>query len=115
MRLEGALETASDDASDAVLFVFTVTNAGTEPIELRFSDACTADFGVIDGDEEVWRFSDERLFAQVLESETLAPEESTSYEAEWADPDPGTYEVVAELRAQDEPCEARTDLVVPSS
>ena len=113
MSLEGSLETAGDDVRDAALFVFSVTNAGDVPVELRFSDACKAEFVVIDGDEEVWRFSDGRMFAQVLESETLGPGESTSYEAEWSDPEPGTYEAVAELRAQDGDCEAATSVTVP--
>ncbi|WP_254763634.1 BsuPI-related putative proteinase inhibitor [Natrinema marinum] len=114
MTLEGSLETAGDDAGDAVLFAFTVTNAGGEPVELRFSDACKAEFVVIDDGEEIWRFSEGRMFAQVLESETLGPGASASYEAEWADPERGTYEAVAELRAQDEDCEARTTLSVRS-
>ncbi|MDS0474312.1 BsuPI-related putative proteinase inhibitor [Natrinema sp. 1APR25-10V2] len=114
MTLDGSLETAGDDARDAVLFVFTVTNAGSEPVELRFSDACKAEFVVIDSDEEVWRFSEGRMFAQVLESETIAPGESTTYEAEWSDPEPGTYEAVADLRAQDETCEAQTALSIQS-
>ncbi|SEV98032.1 BsuPI-related putative proteinase inhibitor [Natrinema salifodinae] len=119
MSLEGSLETAGDDERDAVLFVLTVTNEGDEPIELQFSDACKAEFVLVDGDdtgdgegEEVWRFTEGRMFAQVLSSETLEPGDSSSYEAEWSDPEPGEYAAVAELRARNETCDARTDVSV---
>ncbi|QLG47384.1 BsuPI-related putative proteinase inhibitor [Natrinema halophilum] len=114
MTLEGSLETTGEDSRDAVLFVFTVTNDGDETVELRFSDACKADFIVADGDEEVWRFTDGRMFAQVLSSETIEPGTSTSYEAEWTDPEPGEYVARAELKAQDRTCEARIDVSIPS-
>ncbi|QLK25573.1 BsuPI-related putative proteinase inhibitor [Natrinema zhouii] len=114
MSLEGTLETAGGDAGDAVLFVFTVTNAGDETVELEFTDACTAEFVLTADGAEVWRFSEGRVFAQVISSDTLAPGESTTYEAEWSDPQPGTYTAIAELRATDESCEARTDVSVPS-
>jgi len=73
MSLEGTLETAGGDAGDAVLFVFTVANAGDETVELEFMDACTAEFVLVADGEEVWRFTDGRAFAQVLSSDTLAP------------------------------------------
>ncbi|PCR89566.1 BsuPI-related putative proteinase inhibitor [Natrinema ejinorense] len=114
MTLEGTLETAGDDPRDAVLFVFTVTNSGSERVTLQFSDACNAEFVLEDGDEEIWRFSDGRVFAQMLSSETLAPGDETTYEAEWSDPVPGEYTAVAALRARDGTCEARTDVSVPS-
>jgi hypothetical protein len=113
MSLEGTLETAGGDAGDAVLFVFTVANAGDETVELEFMDACTAEFVLVADGEEVWRFTDGRAFAQVLSSDTLAPGESVTYEAEWTDPQPGVYTAIAELRATDETCEARTDVSVP--
>lgn len=114
MTLEGSLETAGDDERDAVLFVFTVTNAGSEPVELQFTDACKAEFVLEDAGNEIWRFTEGRAFAQVLSSETLAPDESATYEAEWSAPEPGEYTALAELRANDETCEARTDVSVPS-
>ncbi|WP_137289721.1 BsuPI-related putative proteinase inhibitor [Natronorubrum halophilum] len=114
MTLEGSLEAAVDGATDAVSFAFTVTNEGAEPVELRFTDACKAEFVVSDDGNERWRFTEGRLFAQVLGSETLAPDESATYEAEWSAAEPGEYTALAELRAKDENCEARTALSVPS-
>jgi hypothetical protein len=112
MSLEGALETAADGARDAVMFVFTVTNTGDEAVELQFSDSCKAEFVVEDDGTEVWRFTEGRMFAQVLSSETLGPGEQATYEAEWSDPEPGEHTAVAELRAQNESCEARIDVSI---
>ncbi|WP_254523425.1 BsuPI-related putative proteinase inhibitor [Natrinema caseinilyticum] len=112
MTLEGSLDAAEDDAGDAVSFVFTVTNEGSDPIEFQFSDACKAEFVVEDDDEEVWRYTDGRMFAQVLSSETLEPGAATSYDAEWSEPKPGEYVAVAELRARNQTCNARTDVSV---
>lgn len=110
MTLEGSLD--ARPGGDAVRFEFTVTNAGDEPVEFQFSDACEADFAVLDDGEEIWRFSDGRMFAQMLSTETLDPGESTTYGGEWSDPRSGEFTAVAELRARDRTCEARTDLSV---
>ncbi|WP_226481693.1 BsuPI-related putative proteinase inhibitor [Natrinema amylolyticum] len=113
MSLEGSLETPADGSRDAVMFVFTVTNTSDESVELEFSDACKAEFVLVDDGSEVWRFSEGRMFAQVLSSERLDPGESTTYEAEWSDPEPGEYTAIAELRARETDCEATTTVTVP--
>ncbi|WP_222919498.1 BsuPI-related putative proteinase inhibitor [Natrinema sp. SYSU A 869] len=112
MSLEGSLETPADGSRDAVMFVFAVTNTGDEPVELEFSDACKAEFVLAADDEEVWRFSEERMFAQVLSSETLDPGESTTYEAEWSDLEPGEYTATAALQARERTCKATTPVTV---
>ncbi|MDG5760130.1 BsuPI-related putative proteinase inhibitor [Natronococcus sp. A-GB1] len=115
MALEGRLEAevASNGEADAVRFEFTVTNAGTDPVELRFSDACKAEFVVEDEGREVWRYTDGRMFAQMISSERIAPGETATYEAEWERARSGEYTAVAELRAQEATCEGRTEFSVP--
>lgn len=110
MTLTGSLDTRVED--DRVAFAFTVTNDGEDDTHLSFRDACTADFAVIDGDDERWRWSKERMFAQMLQSEELAPGESVTYEGEWTNPPSGSYTAVATLEAESHDCEARTDLSV---
>ncbi|WP_049923990.1 BsuPI-related putative proteinase inhibitor [Halopiger djelfimassiliensis] len=114
MSLEGTLETTGD-ATGPVTFQFTVTNTGAEPIELEFTDACKAEFVVEDDGTEIWRFTEGRMFAQVMSSKTLDPDESLTVDAEWADPDPGEYDAVAELRARNETCNAGTEITVASA
>lgn len=114
MSLEGSLEIAGTGSRGAVTFAFTVTNTGSKPVDLQFSDACKAEFVVEDEGREVWRFTDGRMFTQMLSTERLAAGEETTYEAEWETPQTGEYTAVAELRAQDATCAARTDLTVSS-
>ncbi|RQG99757.1 BsuPI-related putative proteinase inhibitor [Natrarchaeobius oligotrophus] len=117
MALEGTLETTvSKDATGqpSVEFAFGVRNVGSEAVDLQFADAARAEFVVQDEGREVWRFTDGRAFAQVLGSDRLAPDEETTYEERWDDPQPGEYTVVAELLARETACEARTELSVPA-
>lgn len=106
MSLECTLEAAA--SADQVEFAFAIENTGDDPVELNFSDSQTHDVAVFDDGTEVWRWSEGRMFAQMLQSETLAPGEETTYEVAWEAPSPGDYEAVAELVARNADCEART-------
>ena len=110
MSLTGALDVTA--SSDSVTFSYTVTNDGDDPVKLSFSDAQTHDVAVLDGGSEVWRWSDGRMFAQMLQSDTLDPSESASYEVEWSNPQSGDYEAVATLAARNQDAEARESFSV---
>ncbi|WP_293029536.1 BsuPI-related putative proteinase inhibitor [Natronococcus sp.] len=114
MALEGRLEVevSSNGEAETVRFEFAVRNAGTDPVELQFSDACKAEFVVEEEGREVWRYTDGRMFAQMISSERIAPDETATYEAEWEEPRSGEYTAVAELRAQEATCDARTGFSV---
>jgi hypothetical protein len=90
-----------DTRRDGVRFAFRISNGGADPVELTFPDARRADFAVFEDGDEVWRWSDGRMFAQVIETATLDPGESTTYAGTWEEPRSGTYVVRATLRAQD--------------
>ncbi len=82
MTLEGALETRrTEDDGAPVEFVFTITNTGSEPLEVQFADAASAEFIVYDGGQEVWRFTEGQAFMQLLSSDRLEPGESATYDA----------------------------------
>ena len=98
-------------AEGCVTFTYTVTNGNSEPVELTFRDAGKADVAVRDGNREVWCWSDGRMFTQVIETVELVPGEEFEIDLKWADPASGSYEAVADLRAQDS-CEARTTFSV---
>ena len=115
MALEGTLDVAvstADGGTSTVEFAFTVTNEGGEAVDLHFSDAAKAEFVVQDEGREVWRFTEGRVFAQLLSTDRLEPTESVTYEGEWDDPIPGSYTAVAELRAQEATCAARAEFEV---
>ncbi|UPM42297.1 BsuPI-related putative proteinase inhibitor [Halocatena salina] len=102
------------DADQPVQFTFTVRNGGDEPVTLEFSDACKADFVVSDDatQQERWRWSEGRMFAQVLSDLTLTPGDTETFEAAWDDPAPGTYTARAELTS-DESCAAAASFSIP--
>lgn len=112
MTLQGDVEAVVED--ERVRFVFDVTNDGEDAEELTFRDAGKADFVVerADASEEHWRWSEGRMFAQVIETERLAPGESSRYEGEWRSPDTGTYVARATLRAHDRDLEATCEFAV---
>lgn len=105
MELDGQLVVATDHD---VEFRFTVTNTGTDSVELAFASGFVADFAVHRDDDEVWRWSDGRMFTQALQTETIAPGETFTHTGTWKDPKPGAYEAVATLEATNVDLEART-------
>ncbi|WP_435349078.1 BsuPI-related putative proteinase inhibitor [Haloarchaeobius sp. HRN-SO-5] len=111
MSLSGHLDV--DESDDEIAFAFTVTNDGTEPVDLQFSDAQTHDVVVVsDGDTEIWRYGEGRMFAQMLQSESLEPGASTTYRCRWTDPEPGSYTATAFLEATDVDCDASAEFSV---
>lgn len=98
MPLDSHLDVTVTDA--AVEFVFTVTNANTETADIEFRSGKVADIAVYENGSEVWRWSDDKMFTQALETETLEPGESFAHEGVWQDPPPGRYTVEASLAAR---------------
>ncbi len=90
-----------EQAGANVRFVLAVENEGDQSTELTFSDAQRAEFVVRADGEERWRSDADRLFAQVLGTETLGPGERREYDAEWTAPSPGRYTVEGFLTTPD--------------
>ena len=110
MTLSATLAIASPD--DIVDFTLTVTNDGAESVELAFRSSFTADFAVFEDGAERWRWSDDKVFMQALQSETLDSGESVAYEATWPDPEPGEYAAVATLQDEHHEVEAREEFSI---
>ncbi|WP_331232502.1 BsuPI-related putative proteinase inhibitor [Natronorarus salvus] len=110
MALSSSLDATAD--GDGVRFVYTVTNDGEEPVKLSFRSGQSFDVLVDEGGDERWRYSDGRMFTQVLRSETLEPGETKRYETTWEDPPAGDYQARAVLDRPDRSCEARTTVSV---
>jgi hypothetical protein len=108
----------SDSASsrgppdDAVTFAFTVENDASAPADLQFRSGKLADVAVFDDGDEIWRWSDGRVFTQALRTETLDPGESLVHEMTWGDPPAGEYTAEATLEATTVSVSARTDVEV---
>ena len=139
MALEGTLDATVADAG--VEFMYTVENVGDGPTELNFRSGKHADVAVYDASdpegvprralsndesgaevrsgtpnddpdpEEVWRWSDGRMFTQALESRTLDAGETTMFTFTWEGSDSGEYVGVATL-ATEADCLASTEFSV---
>lgn len=68
-----------------VRFHLTVTNHSKESITLHCKDSQRFDIVVQDSSgKEIWRWSQDRMFAQMLGEETIGPAESKEYTAVFA-------------------------------
>jgi hypothetical protein len=93
-----------------VQFRLDITNATAAPLVLEFSSAQRADFAVEDATgAEIWRWSAEQGFAQVLGSETLPAGKTRTWEAVWlAGERNGDFNAIAQLTSTSHPVTLRT-------
>lgn len=96
---------AATETDDGIEFELTVENDEDDPVSFQFSDAQRAEFAAYEGEDTdgdaVWRWSEGRMFGQMLGSVDLDPGASETFGGAWADPSSGTYTVVGSLAAND--------------
>jgi intracellular proteinase inhibitor BsuPI len=99
---------------DSVRFVLLVTNPTERPIQLEFGSAQRYDFEVRNAaGAEVWRWSADQMFAQVVGEEQLAPGASLTYQAVWRPAQGrGRYRVVGRLTTLPRAREQQADFEV---
>ncbi len=69
---------------ESVHFTVTLTNNGDKEAEIEFTSGQKFEVTVADPDgNEIYRYSDGRMFTQALETITLKPGESKSWSDEW--------------------------------
>ncbi len=73
---------------ERISMTLSLTNCGDKPVRLSYPDSQRYDFIVQeavgeDVKEEVWRWSADKLFAQVLGEDTIRPGETVSYIEIW--------------------------------
>jgi hypothetical protein len=93
-----------------------VANALDEPVELRFPTTQRYDFAIFRPDgTEVWRWSADQMFAQVVGTERMGAGGALEYRATWAAAvPPGRYIAEGRLVSENRPVELRTELEVPA-
>ncbi|MFW5911271.1 MAG: BsuPI-related putative proteinase inhibitor [Halolamina sp.] len=101
----------------ALAFELTVENRGKEAVELSFPDAQRVRVSVYPADAgddacPIWRSDAERMFAQVVGTETIPVGESETFRTAWKDPDSGEYRAVAEVTCQDRELAAEETVLV---
>lgn len=103
--LEATLDATPD--ADGVALTLTVENTGEDPVEMTFRDGQRAEFVARSDGDEVWRWSDGRMFTQAISTAEVDPGETVAFEAGWSDPAPGEYTLHGWIAAQD--IDARDD------
>jgi hypothetical protein len=107
--LSPALAVAVGGRNDVKLALHVINN-GKRRIEVRFPDARTHDFVVMDSTgREVWRWSEGRLFTQALQNRVVDSRETLTFDASWRPAHVGRYTAVAVLSSTNHPLRARAD------
>jgi hypothetical protein len=93
----------------SVRFALSVANGTSKRVELTFPTGQTHDFVVLDATgREVWRWSDGRMFTQLMQNKLLDVRDIVTYDEQWpAPPAAGRYTLVAVLRSDSHPVEKR--------
>ena len=101
-------------AADVVRLTLHVTNPTTAAVRLEFPSAQRYDFAVLTtGGEEVWRWSADQMFAQVVGTETVPPSGTLRYRAEWRPGGrKGAFVALGVLTAQQHRSEQRSEFEV---
>jgi hypothetical protein len=82
-----------------VRFTLRVTNIAGQATELTFPSSKQYDFWVTRGGDEVWRWSEGRLFTQAVEKRTIDPQGAIVLTEPWTAEPAGTYRVHGQLHA----------------
>lgn len=114
---QGSVEaTAAPDppvAGESVVWSFAVTNTSAEPLTLTFPSGQRADIVLSDEGEEVYRWSEGRVFTQAIEDVTVDAGETVTFDLESTlDIGPGTYELTATLTSDPAPAPMRRTIDV---
>lgn len=109
LKLELKLDRPSYKLKKPARMTFTVANRSNKPFQDSFRSAQAYDFIVRKGGKEIWRWSYDRMFAQVLLDVKIDPGKTLSYSETWDQRDnagnfvsAGRYEVVGVLKTTPE-------------
>jgi len=104
----------SVDVSDQPRFELSVANNTKKMIELRFPNGQTHEFVVIDAaGNEVWRWSDGRMFTQSLQNKLVKARETAVYASSWdAEKMHGRFTAIATLMSDNHPIEQRVEFAL---
>jgi hypothetical protein len=68
---------------EPVLFTLTKINITSAPVTLNYQSAQRFDFVVLKDNREIWRWSKDQFFAQVMERVSIRPGEAQIFSALW--------------------------------
>ena len=111
LHLELLLKTDKQSYSpkEPILIQLIVTNKMSKVFKSTFASAQRYDFVVRKEKEEIWRWSEDKMFAMVLTEFILPPQQSVTYQERWTQQDEegrtipaGKYEIIGILKTQPE-------------
>lgn len=105
----------ADASSQRMTFTLALHNGTGRAIDVEFPSGKTHEFVVLDAaGREVWRWSDGKLFTQLMQSRMVGANEALTFDARWNAPlAAGRYTVVAVLLSSTHPTERRVEFAVP--
>jgi hypothetical protein len=103
LHLEASLSRPTYRAGETVEVELRIANAGSAPVSVTFTSGQRFDLAIRrPRGDEVWRWSHDKAFIQVIETLTLEPGQSFSFQIPWEQRDyqgrrvdPGPYQAVA--------------------
>ncbi|MGH7909209.1 MAG: BsuPI-related putative proteinase inhibitor [Thermodesulfobacteriota bacterium] len=109
IKVELKLKKPSYKLKEPIIMTLTVTNKSKETFHYSFRSSQVYDFVVKEDNKEIWRWSTDKVFAQVIIEFTLAPGKSESFEESWEQVDnegknvsAGKYQVIGILATRPE-------------
>jgi len=93
LRFVLTVEEATGDGGWSLRIHLLVENVGEEAMAVWFRSGQAWDIVVEADGQEIWRWSQGKMFTQVIWSRELRPGEEVSFEAEWEAPGPGKYRI----------------------
>ncbi len=109
LKIELKLDKPSYKLKEPVKMTLTVTNKSKETFKDSFRSSQMYDFRVKQDNKEIWHWSADKFFAQVITEFTLSPEKSVSFKEVWEQVDndgkkvsAGKYQVIGILATRPE-------------
>jgi len=107
VKIELSVNKSNYAVGETVHIALSLINQGPETVSFQFPTGQMYDFGLVRGDQWIWRWSDTRVFTQAFTTLLIRPGESTIFNAQWDQRDgqgrpvpSGEYELVAVFPAQ---------------
>jgi hypothetical protein len=82
-----------------VRLALRLTNVGGTGKQLTFPTSQEYDFWVVRGDDEIWRWSEDRVFTQAVQRRELPAQQTITLSELWVADTAGTYVVHGEVMA----------------
>ena len=113
--ISASVRVDADAASQRMTFSLTLRNGSGRAIDVAFPSGKTHEFVVLDAaGREVWRWSDGRLFTQLMQSRMVGANQALTFDERWDAPlASGRYTLVALLLSDTHPVERRVEFAVP--